>query len=140
MRDMTVHPTGVKSRGRACLIEAARLRDEHKWLVWYTPVVDVGFGSRDVFVAAADVHRGRIAADLRTPRNRRREGKVHLECSRAVAKPLELPLIGRGEPSARDAKDLTRRQIEEHRPRGRNVGERADRHAGVNFTAIDPRT
>ena len=84
-------------------------------------------GRDDLLERPAQVHRRRLRALGRPPRDRPVERPVELEDAGPVAEPLEPPPVARRQLAARDAEQLARRHVEQHRPAGVELGER--RHA-----------
>jgi hypothetical protein len=86
-----------------------------------------GLGHRDLVERATEVYCRRGGAGGGPPRDRPGQRPVELERGGSVTECGEAAAIGGGEPVTDDRQELPGRHVEEHRPRGRQVGGGAHR-------------
>jgi hypothetical protein len=134
-RHVAVGPSGVLALGGAGRVEQARLHEQHEGALVVAPAHGGVLRRGDLAERAAQVDRPGARRLGRAPRDRPVERPVELEDARAVAVPLEAPAIAVRQPVARNAQQLARRDVDQHRRGVAQLVERLDAAPGLHRPA-----
>jgi hypothetical protein len=128
----------VLALGGAGLVEETVLRQEGERRLRVTAAPGRALGFRDLLQGAAEVNCAGARTLGRPPRNRPVERVIDLEGGGPVAKVPEAAHVVAGQAAGRDADELARAHIAEHRPGRRQLIQGVDRRAGLELASELP--